>query len=75
MHGIGPFTLCQEQGLNATLCPVMPGRVYYMVMSKIGTPDNRLPIPTSMDRRKSLWKLSKPGKAISLDLNPMLCEV
>lgn len=75
MHGVGPFILCQGQGLIATLHPALPGRVYYIVMSKIGTPDNRLPISTSMDRRKSLRQLSKPGKASRIDLNPMLCGV
>lgn len=75
MHGVGPFILCQGQGLNATLHPALPGRVYYIVMSKIGIPDNRLPISTSMGRRKSLRQLSKPGKASRLDLNPMLCGV
>lgn len=75
MHEVGPFILCQGQGLNATLHPALPGRVYYIVMSKIGTPDSRLPISTSMGRIKSLRQLSKPGKASRLDLNTMLCGV
>lgn len=52
-----------------------PGRVYRTVMCKIGTADGRLPIPASVDRRKRLRYLRKPGKVSRLDSDPMLCGV